>query len=132
MLHALRHVDRLQLAAPQDRRPALRAELRDLRARRQRWLDLYEAASLDAPSLTQRIAAVDERIQATEGQLRRIDQDLAAAAATRATLQQLAVAVETLPAYYRDGDRARVNADLRAMLRRIVVHKDKTLALEWR
>jgi hypothetical protein len=132
IVRALRHVDRLQLPTSQDERPALRAELKVLTVRRRRWEDLYEIGSLDAPTLTARIAAIDQRTQEAEGQLRRIDQDLAASAATRSTLQSLAVAVETLPHYYRDGDKAHVNADLRAILHRILVHKDKTLSLEWR
>ena len=38
----------------------------------------------------------------------------------------------TLPDYYANGPPQQVNADLRSILEKVIVQKDKTLKLEWR
>lgn len=132
ILHALAHLDELKLPTPADERSGLKAELTDLQARKARWMDLYETGRLTGEELLQRIDALSLDIRKTETKLVKAEQDLVQAATTRTTLEQLSVSAATLPRYYKHGSKAQVNADLRAILARVIVMTDKSLELEWR
>lgn len=132
IIHALTHLDELKLPTPTDQRSSLKAELTDLRARKQRWMDLYETGRLADDELLTRLDGLNNDIRKAEQKLNKAEQDISQAATTRATLEQLSVSAATLPHLYKHGPKAQVNAELRVLLTRVVVKKDKSVELEWR
>lgn len=132
VVSALQHLDDLKLQTPEDNRAELQAERTSLLAKQKRWMDLYEDGTLSKDALTERIAAIQARIKATEELIQRSEQTLARIASTRHELTALASIAHKLSHYYKTDPPAKVNADLRRILARAVVSKDKTVHLEWR
>ena len=132
IIRQLEHVDELSLPSPADKRPALEAEVRDLHARKKRWMDDYEAGDLSRQEYHERVDPLTLRIAKKQQELQDAGLAIAQSAHTRSTLEQLAVSVETLPHYYAHGPKEQVNADLHTILSKIVVGKDKSLEIVWR
>lgn len=130
--HTLRHLDQLQLPDRADSRPQWQAELSDVRARKQRWLDQIERGALsdNDPDIAERLRHLNTEIARLQETLKKAERDAQRNEHTRSALRQLAVSVETLPHYYRHGDPKAVNADLHQILEAVHVQPDKTLRLE--
>ena len=125
-------MDNLRLPAPEDKRPHIQAEIADLEARRRRWMDLYEAETLDASELAERISAVDERLTDARRRLADIEQGISNQAIVYDVARELAQSIDNLPNYIRNGPPEEVNADLRAMFEKITIDHEHHVTLHWR
>ena len=132
IVNIVRHIDNLQLPAPEDKRPHIQAEITDLEARRRRWMDLYEAETLSGPELSERIAAIDARLDDARSRLADIEKGISSQAAVMDVATELAKAIDDLPNYLHNGPPDEVNADLREMFERIIVTHDRAVTLVWR
>lgn len=131
-MQALENLDDISLPSPTDKRPGLESELHDLQVRRRRWMDDYEAGDMTRQEYHERVDPLNRRILKKQKELEDEENALAQSAHTRQVLQELSVAVETIPDYYLNGPKEQVNADLHMILERVIVHKDKSMELVWR
>lgn len=132
IVSVLQNLSDVSLPSPTDKRPTLEAELHDLRARKRRWMDLYEAGELTRLEYHERIDPLSARIAKKERELQDASTALERRAHTRSRLEEMAAAVETLPDYLQHGPPESVNADLRSVLEKIILRKGKEMELVWR
>jgi site-specific DNA recombinase len=132
VVQALQNLDELKLPTPEDNRADLQAERTSLLAKQKRWMDLYEDGTLSKDALTERISAIQTRIQSTDELIQRTEETLTRVASTRNELEELAANIASFPIYVKTRQPLQVNAYLRRILARAVVAKDKTVHLEWR
>ncbi len=95
-------------------------------------MDLYEAETLDASELAERITAIDDRLTDARRRLSDLEKGISSQAAIRDTAAELARAIDSLPNYIRSGPPEEVNADLREMFERITITHDHKVTLTWR
>ena len=132
IIYDVEHLSDLSLPSPTDARPGLMSEIKELRARKKRWMDLYEDGSLSRIELTERIDPLNVRIANKEKELLHAEQSLAQSAHTRSTLEQLRSSVGTLPDYIQHGTHVEVNAYLHSLLSAVIVQADKSVKLVWK
>ena len=129
---AIEKADKIKLPEPKDKRPALQKELRELKAKEKRWLDLYEDGTLDKDTLNKRLQDLKTRLDKTSSLIQQLEQDTTRRQAQRNSLKTIQQAVHALPEYIRTADPKRVNATLHAILEGVTVHKNNTITLHWR
>ncbi len=132
IVRSIEHLSDINIPSPTDARPGLISELHDLQRRKQRWMDDYEAGTLNRDDFHARIDPINARVQRTEEKLRQNDITLSQAATTRETLRELSKHIATLPDHYINAPPTQVNAELRLLLERVIVGKDHEFELKWR
>jgi hypothetical protein len=129
---AVRSARSLELPAPADHRPELRAEQADLLARRRRWTDAFEAGTLSAEDFADRIRTLGDRLAAVRRDLEQAAEQVSTRQHRRTLLEQLARAADEIPGYLRDADPQEVNAGLHEILECVTVAPDRSIELTWR
>ena len=131
IMETLRSLDDLVIPEPEDQRPSMRAEIDDLKKRKKRLVDLYEAGAIEIDDLPDRVADLTERTTQLEIKLEQMEKSVAQPDVTRNALTMLSESIDALPEYYHNGNKKQVNADLRSILAKIVIFNNETIELHW-
>ena len=116
----------------EDRSRMLQAAVDDLIGRQTRLVDALEDGSLAPAIYAERIRALDERLKNARSDLLAGEQDTAGAADRRDNLAAIAEAIHEAPAFILDALPQAINAQLRALIEKIVVDENGGMKIFYR
>lgn len=133
LVHAIEHAESIKLPSLQDDTPMLEKEIRDLKAKQTRLLDIYEDGEIDKMTLNKRMEDIKTRLDRAQGLLIQTGQTASRRQSLRENLAALRSDVGKLDAYIRNAPPARVNAALHTVLKGVKISKkEHQVELMWR
>lgn len=116
---------------PHDQTEDLTAQLHAIQHKKQRWLDLYETETLDAPTLAARLQSVENELSFINAKLKKAQHTRARTQTRQAAHARLAQLIDHLEGYYLNAPEPQVNADLHEIIEKIVIQRNLLFKIHW-
>ncbi len=132
IIDSVKDRDEQQPQQIEDKRADLETEIRELKAKQTRWMDLYEDGTLDKPTLNKRISDIQARLKRAQDKLDNQQAEVARRQSLQVEFKVFAQGIDQLPKYIKKADAARVNATLHRYIECVTITKKHDIKIKWR
>lgn len=127
----LKNYETMEFPQPEDNRPLLTSQIRELEGRQKRWADGFEKGDIDSHEYAERTRVIREQIEVLQTEIDNLIETSLLITQRRESMKALAAAVNAVPGVIIDGDPLEVNAMLREGISRVVFDQEDKVTIEF-